>query len=69
MGIFAYIPKMECNHGIVSMTHHLNGSLELNEEMISFNQGKVTYANSRGDIIFHGVGSQCGIELMPESGI
>jgi len=40
MGIFAYIPKMECNHGIVSMTHWLNGSLELNGETISFYQGK-----------------------------
>lgn len=40
MGIFAYIPKMECNHGIVSMTHWLKGSLDLNGEKISFNQGK-----------------------------
>ncbi len=40
MGIFAYIPKMECNHGIVSMTHWLKGALELNGETISFNQGK-----------------------------
>lgn len=40
MGIFAYIPKMECNHGIVSMTHRLKGSLELNAVIISFNQGK-----------------------------
>lgn len=40
MGFFAYIPKMECNHGIVSMTHWLKGALDLNEEIISFDHGK-----------------------------
>ena len=40
MGFFAYIPKMECYHGIVSMTHSLKGSLDLNEEKVSFENGK-----------------------------
>ncbi len=30
MGPFHYIPRMQCNHGIVSMNHYLNGNLELN---------------------------------------
>lgn len=40
MGPFAYIPKMECNHGIISMTHTIEGSLELNGETISFENGR-----------------------------
>jgi len=30
MGPFHYIPRMECNHGIVSMNHRVNGKLQLN---------------------------------------
>lgn len=40
MGFFSYIPGMECNHGIVSMSHHLAGSLELNSKIISFQDGR-----------------------------
>ena len=40
MGIFAYIPKMECYHGLVSMTHRLNGTLKINGSDISFENGK-----------------------------
>ncbi|MBP1926222.1 hypothetical protein J2Z76_002086 [Sedimentibacter acidaminivorans] len=40
MGCFAYLPIMECYHGIVSMNHYLDGSLFLNEEEINFNEGK-----------------------------
>lgn len=40
MGPFAYIPLMETYHGIVSMTHHLEGSIMMNREAISFKDGK-----------------------------
>lgn len=31
MGPFAYIPNMECNHGVISMDHSVNGSLTVND--------------------------------------
>ncbi len=40
MGYYAYLPIMECYHGIVSMNHCLGGYLLLNEEMIDFDGGK-----------------------------
>jgi len=40
MGFFSYIPFMECNHGIISMSHKLNGSLNVNGEVIDFTGGK-----------------------------
>jgi len=40
MGYYAYLPFMECNHGIISMSHYLKGSLIINEEVIDFNYGK-----------------------------
>ena len=30
MGYFAYIPKMECYHGIISMNHRIDGMLKIN---------------------------------------
>jgi hypothetical protein len=40
MGYYAYLPFMECYHGIVSMNHTLIGSLKLNEKIIDFDLGK-----------------------------
>lgn len=40
MGPFAYIPFMECNHGVISMNSFLSGKLVINNETIDFNQGK-----------------------------
>lgn len=41
MGFFAYIPKMECNHGVLSMTHQVNGHVTLGEALsIDFTDGK-----------------------------
>lgn len=40
MGYFAYIPKMECYHGVVSMNHTVNGILRINNEEIDFENGK-----------------------------
>ena len=39
MGPFAYLKKMECNHGVVSLYHDINGSINLNNEPIDFNHG------------------------------
>jgi len=39
MGFFAYIPKMECYHGIVSMTHKVSGNLSINGELLEFEGG------------------------------
>lgn len=40
MGFFAYIPGMECNHGIISMNHKLHGAFTTNEKTIDFSGGK-----------------------------
>jgi hypothetical protein len=36
MGFFAYFPKMECKHGIVSMDHTVSGEVRYNGETYSF---------------------------------
>jgi len=33
-----------------------------------FGKVTITLENKAGEIIFHGTGSQCGIELMPDGG-
>ncbi len=40
MGFFSYIPFMECKHGLISMCHHLSGSLYINGAVIDFAGGK-----------------------------
>lgn len=40
MGIFSYVPLMECYHGIVSMSHQLKGNIEIDGQNISFDGGK-----------------------------
>lgn len=41
MGFFAYIPNMECNHGVLSMNHNLTGVIELDEHhTLDFSGGK-----------------------------
>lgn len=40
MGPYAFAPFMECYHGIVSMDHVINGTLELSGEKIDFNDGR-----------------------------
>lgn len=38
MGPFAYLGNMECNHGVVSMTHRVNGSLSVNGDPWTFTE-------------------------------
>lgn len=40
MGPFHYIPFMECNHGVISMNHRLNGTLTFNDSIIDFKNEK-----------------------------
>jgi hypothetical protein len=39
MGYFAYIPKMECNHGVVSVRHDIKGSISYGDDEIIFDNG------------------------------
>ncbi len=40
MGPFAYLPFMECYHGVISMVHSTSGSLVYNQKTIDFDNGK-----------------------------
>lgn len=40
MGWYAYVPFMECNHGIVSLDHTIEGSLEIDGTEIEFSGGR-----------------------------
>ncbi|MEO1769576.1 tocopherol cyclase family protein [Candidatus Enterococcus ferrettii] len=39
MGPFSYLSFMECYHGILSMSHSLQGSLQWNDQRIDFSRG------------------------------
>ncbi len=40
MGPFAFVPFMECNHGVLSMDHGLTGRLETDHATLDFNGGR-----------------------------
>lgn len=40
MGWYSFVPFMECNHGVVSVNHDLNGSISFNNRIINFDGGK-----------------------------
>lgn len=40
MGPFAYLPFMECNHGVVSIDHAIRGELTVNDTTIDFSGGR-----------------------------
>jgi len=39
MGPFAYLPKMECYHGILSVDHDVKGQMLYNDRLLDFNNG------------------------------
>lgn len=39
MGPFHFVPRMECNHGVISMKHGLSGTLTLNGRQMDFSNG------------------------------
>lgn len=40
MGWYAFVPFMECYHGIISMNHDICGSLEINNSSVDFSGGR-----------------------------
>ncbi|WP_160636134.1 hypothetical protein [Pseudoflavonifractor sp. 60] len=48
MGPFRFLPGMQCSHGIVSMAHSLEGTLELNGECLDFTGGTGYIETDRG---------------------
>jgi len=40
MGPYAFVPFMECYHGVLSMDHEIKGSLEINGKEIDFTGGR-----------------------------
>jgi len=40
MGWYGWLPNMECNHGVLSFDHAIEGSLEINGEVVDFNGGR-----------------------------
>ncbi|MDO9629060.1 MAG: tocopherol cyclase family protein [Acholeplasmataceae bacterium] len=40
MGLFGYLNFMECYHGVVSMSHQINGILKINSSPVSFHLSK-----------------------------
>jgi len=40
MGPFAYLPGMECIHSVISLSHNIEGSLQINGRSVDFTQGK-----------------------------
>ncbi|MFZ4815224.1 MAG: tocopherol cyclase family protein [Phototrophicaceae bacterium] len=40
MGPFAWIPQMECYHGVLSFNHALEGTLQVDGQMINFTGGR-----------------------------
>lgn len=39
MGWYRFVPRMECYHGVLSLDHHLAGSLEVDGESLKFDDG------------------------------
>jgi tocopherol cyclase len=40
MGWFAWVPMMECYHGVVSMDHSIHGQLRLDDHVLDFSGGR-----------------------------
>jgi tocopherol cyclase len=40
MGVFAYVPFMECYHGVLGFNPKVDGALTINKELYQFDQGK-----------------------------
>lgn len=48
MGPFSYVPCMECSHGVISMSHSLEGALSINGRTLDFTGGTGYIETDRG---------------------
>ena len=48
MGPFRFIAGMECSHGVISMMHSLEGTIEINGEIVDFSGGTGYIETDRG---------------------
>lgn len=48
MGPFRFLPGMECSHGVISMTHSLEGALSINGRTLDFTGGTGYIETDRG---------------------
>ncbi|WP_313130547.1 tocopherol cyclase family protein [Anaerocolumna sp.] len=48
MGPFRYVPFMQCRHSVFSLTHNVNGMIEMNGRSMSFYQGMGYVEGDRG---------------------
>ncbi len=40
MGWYSFVPFMECKHGVVSVSHRIDGSIQVNDDQLDFSGGK-----------------------------
>lgn len=40
MGVYAFVPFIECNHGLLSLDHEISGSLEMQGQRVSYEGGR-----------------------------
>ena len=48
MGWYAWVPRMECYHGVLSFSHSLQGTLTLNGKVMGFSGGRGYIEKDRG---------------------
>lgn len=48
MGPFRFVPFLQCRHSVISLSHRVNGSLELNDKRYSFENGTGYLEGDRG---------------------
>ncbi|HSN66129.1 MAG TPA: tocopherol cyclase family protein [Fusibacter sp.] len=48
MGFFAYIPNMECNHGVLSMNHQLDGHIDLIDHQMPNDYERIDFTGGKG---------------------
>ena len=56
MGWYAWVPQMECYHGVLSFSHALQGTLTLNEKTMDFSGGRGYIEKDWGQSFRGGVG-------------
>ncbi len=40
MGPYGWVPRMECNHGVVSLDHSITGALDIDDQRVVFGGGR-----------------------------